>query len=313
MLRSTVIVVVCCWVTAASAQPKEPTPREKAATLFVEGRTLMERSQTEAACVKFEQALAIDPVAVGIMLNLGLCYEKLGKFASSLKWFRKAQFTAAETRQPEYENEAKRHTIELAVRVATVKLDMTAASDNVEIRIDGTRIAPADYARVEVDRGRHTLEARAPGKQPHTQTFEVATRQAETLVIPALTTLQESAPAGPPTDAPLPGASDRSRGAGRKILAATFGGVGLGLAIVAPLWARSVKNTYDADVASGAMPSWEAARNQQHLATGMFGSGLVLIGLATYLYLTMPSDSRAIAVSPSMGNGQLGLVVNGAL
>ena len=65
------------------------------------------------------------------MLNLGLCYERLERYATSLFWFRKAQVAAAEAHLPAYEDEAKRHTLALSTKVSILKVDASAA-DGVE-------------------------------------------------------------------------------------------------------------------------------------------------------------------------------------
>src|SRR6185503_15104741 len=170
MLALAIAGLLCSWLATAAAQ--SPSDIARANEIFLEGRELLTSKQTAAACEKFEESIALDPTAPGVMLNLGLCYEMLEKYATSLYWFRKAQVAAAEAKLPAYEDEAKRHTLSLASKVQTVKLDVSDAPADVEIRIDSKLIAPTDYARVELDRGTHNLEARASGKQPFKQSFD---------------------------------------------------------------------------------------------------------------------------------------------
>ena len=59
--------------------------------LFEEGRKLLDTADPKQACAKFNEAIKLDPDAPGVMLNLGLCNEKLGKYRTALYWFRKAQ------------------------------------------------------------------------------------------------------------------------------------------------------------------------------------------------------------------------------
>jgi hypothetical protein len=294
--------LVCGWLGNAAAQ--SPDDIAKANAIFLEGRELLTSKQTKAACDKFEESIALDPTAPGVMLNLGLCYELLERYATSLYWFRKAQTAAAEAHLPAYEDEAKRHTLALSTKVSTVKLDVSEAPLDVEIRIDTKLIAPTDYARVELDRGTHELEARASGKQPHRESIE---SDAGTVTIPALTDVTPEVPIGPIDN------GSRSN-LGRTLLAAGFGTVGLGLCIAAPLWARHTKNAYDEAVANGDMPSYSEARAKQHVATGMFIAGLGLIGFGTYLYLTMPSSTPvSTAITPVIDAHQVGISISGAL
>jgi tetratricopeptide (TPR) repeat protein len=298
-----IAVVVCTALGTAAAQ--SPADVERAHALFLEGRELLTRRDTQAACDKFEASIALDPAAPGVMLNLGLCYELLKKYATSLYWFRKAQVAAAEGKLTAYEDEAKRHTVALAAKVSLVRIDAAAAPAGAEILIDGKLVAPTDYARVEIDRGRHTLEARAPGKQPFQRTFDVPGTDAGTLVIPAL---REVGSPDPDThgDAPSP--------RGRIVLAAGLAGAGTILCIASPLWARSVQNSYDDAVANMEMPSYSAARTQQHTATGMFVVGAGLIGAGAYLYLTRPrTAAAATALVPLIDAHHVGFVISGSL
>jgi hypothetical protein len=300
-----IAALVCASLGSAAAQTPDDTA--KANEIFLEGRELLTSGQTEAACNKFEESIALDPTAPGVMLNLGLCYEMLERYATSLYWFRKAQVAAAEAHLPAYEDEAKRHTIALSTKVSVIKIDASAAPPSVEIRVDNKLIAPTDYARVELDRGTHELEARAPGKETYEATFEVNAIDAGTLTIPTL--VDESEYIGP--DPVEPATSNL----GRTILAAGFGAAGLGLCVGSPLWARSTKRAFDQAVANGAMPSYSTARNKQHIASGMFVLGLGAIGVATYVYLTMPSAraTPTTAIVPVLDGQQVGIAISGAL
>jgi len=298
--------VLCGWLGAAAAQTPDDIAR--ANEIFLEGRELLTSKQTEAACNKFEESIALDPTAPGVMLNLGLCYELLERYATSLYWFRKAQVAAAEAHLPAYEDEAKRHTLSLSTRVSVVKLDASAAPANVEIRIDTKLVAPTDYARVELDRGEHNLEARATGKQPYDHSFDVTSPDAGTITIPKLEDSQQVIEGPGPVEPGTPS------NLGRMLLAGGFGVAGLGFCIASPLWARHTKNAYDEAVANGEMPSYSAARAKQHIATGMFVAGLGLIGLGTYIYLTMPSGTQAsTAITPVIDAHQVGIAISGAL
>jgi len=309
-----IAVFLCCMGVSAHAQP-DKSQLDEASALFLEGRDLLTRNETAAACEKFEASIALDPTAPGVMLNLGLCYELLERYATSLYWFRKAQVAAAEAQLPAYETEAKRHTVDLAAKVATVKIDASAAAD-AEVVIDGKPVASTDFARVEIDRGPHKVEARAPGKRTHRQSFEVRERDGGTLVIPALVdepTASATVTTGEPPAEGAPSSQEPSR-TPRIVLGASFGAVGLGLCIASPIWASHTKSDYDAAVARGEMPSVSAARNKQHIATGMFIGGLGLIGFSTYLLLTAPAHrTPTTAIAPVIGDHQVGFAISGSL
>ena len=304
-----VAVALCAFAHGAWAQPDDAA---QANALFLEGRELLTSGKTQAACAKFESSIALDPEAPGVMLNLGLCYERLEKFAASLYWFRKAQVAAAEAALPEYEDEAKRHTVDLAAKVSVVRIDASAAGDNVEVAIDSKVVAATDFARVEVDRGKHVLEAKATKKQTYRHAFTVRGPDAGTLTVPLLKDEPKPTPVViERPEGPMRAPSNRNR----IVLSATLAGVGAGLCIASPLWARKIKRDYDADVLAGRKPSYDGARNKQHVATGMFAAGLVLLAGAGYLYLTMPSGSpvSTVGIAPVIDGEQLGLAISGAL
>ena len=123
------LVVVCAsaYAQPADTPPPETAPATPAQLAFREGRELLEAGKDAEACAKFEESLKADPDAPGTMLNLGLCNEKLEKFKTALYWFRKAQARAAETNLPDYERAAKDHTIDLANKVATIKIQFASA------------------------------------------------------------------------------------------------------------------------------------------------------------------------------------------
>ncbi|MGN6110796.1 MAG: hypothetical protein ACTHU0_37185, partial [Kofleriaceae bacterium] len=188
--------------------------------------------------------------------------------------------------------------VELINKVATARIDPAGLPAEADVRIDGKRIAPTDYARIEVDPGTRAIEVRAPGKQPYLATFEVAGRDAGAIPIALV---DERGPAGAPAPAP--------RGRGRKIAAASLAVAGAGLCIASPIWAYSLQQSADGK----AQDEVDSATTKQHIATGMFVGGLVAAGIGAYLFFTAPSSAEPrTAIAPLIGNDQLGLAVGGS-
>src|SRR5689334_5813891 len=86
----------------------EPNPTQVAAStaLFNEGRSLMATGRFDAAAERFRGAQALTP-GVGILLNLGECYEKTGRLASAFGSYSEA-FVLARRVGDDRANEAKR-------------------------------------------------------------------------------------------------------------------------------------------------------------------------------------------------------------
>src|SRR3954454_5915906 len=73
------IVAVVLAAPAAAAPPRDPAAAE---WLFREGRTLMKKRDFLGACPKLEESLRLDP-AVGTLMNLAECEERIGRTASA--------------------------------------------------------------------------------------------------------------------------------------------------------------------------------------------------------------------------------------
>lgn len=77
----------------ARADEPDPTPVTPdvaaAESLFAAGRALMDQSQFEDACPKFEESNRLDPSA-GTLLNLGKCMEALGRTATAWVTYKRA-------------------------------------------------------------------------------------------------------------------------------------------------------------------------------------------------------------------------------
>ncbi len=161
------LAVLAGMASVASADPE-------ADKLFEEGRKLVD-SDPAAACAKFDQAIKLDPDAPGVLLNLGLCNEKLGKYKTSIYWFVKAQKRSTESNLPEYANAAGEQLQKLGKIVARVNITFAGTPPaDTKVRIDGESVAPEDYSQAEVDPGHHALDAGAPGMRIVHQEFDIA-------------------------------------------------------------------------------------------------------------------------------------------
>jgi hypothetical protein len=322
-MRRIGVFVVLSWVLIGSAAADE---KKRADELFEEGRKQLaaageDPAKVAIACGTFNEAIKLDPEAPGTMLNLGLCNEKLGKYKTALYWFRKAQARAAETSLPDYEKAAKDHTVDLAGKVATIKIEFTSQPPaDAKVKIDGQEVKPDEYLHAEVDPGPHTLVAGATGMKIFTHEFTVEGRGGQTIPITFV-------------------AGDNSvvvdRGAGRR-KAAIYTAIGGGALLAASGVVSGIaKLRYRDCVAkdgtltpnTAASPSecpgtndLEAtnyANDQQRLArrwgTGFFIAGSIAISIAAVLYFTAPEKERIdrTVFTPTLGPDQIGFAVSG--
>jgi len=289
------ILVALGLAPAARAE----TDQEKADQLFIAGRDLLKKGDAKGACEKFESAIVLDSTAPGVLLNLGLCYEKLGKLATSLRWYRKAQLAASEakpTRLIEYEDAATARTAELAAKVAKIKLEIPTPTPGIELRIDGVSIKPDDYAKIEVDAGPHELGASAPNMQPFTDTFTIVDGEAKAMIVPPLNEIVVVVPTAP-----------ISRGK-RRLAGVALAAGGTGLVIVSGVLANSTQNEFGKTGVKGDEPT-----GKMRLLAIPAVVGVAAIGFGAYLLFTKPRQQRReTAVAPVVTDDQLGFAVLGS-
>ena len=283
-------VLVCMLASVAAAE----TSQEKADRLFGEGRAALTANDSKLACEKFEEAIKIDVSATGTMLNLGLCYENLGKYASSLYWFRKAQAAASENKLTDYENAAKEHTSTISSRVSTLTITVQG-SPEAEVRVDGRKVEPTEYGRYEVNAGEHEVVGTAPGKARETVSVTVA--QAE----------------NKPVSLALRNEYVVDRGKNRRLVAYIGAGVGTAALVGLGIWGIAANDEYHQ---MGTTKDRQDELNDQAATygTGTFIVGTALIAGAALLYFTAPGKESVIegsAFAPIVTQDQLGLAAVG--
>ncbi len=288
------LLIVCALTTIASSD----TPQQQADKLFGEGRELLTvKKDAKGACEKFEAAIQLDASATGTMLNLGLCYEMLGKYAKSIYWFRKAQAAAAEAGLGEYEAAAKNHTVTISPKVPSVKLEPSEAS--AQIRIDGQLVAPTEYGKTEVDPGPHEIVGTAPGKKKVVEQIDLEEGETKTLSL----AFNEAAVA-----------VYVDRGKGRRRAAIILGGVGIAAMAFAGVYSYVGKGDWD-DAKGSVKEQDDIAARVRYIGTGSFilGAGALVAG--GILYFTAPDKEKVsdgTAFAPTVSKNGVGFAFGGS-
>ncbi len=127
--------------------------------MFREGQGAMARKEYPFACAKFAASLQLEP-GIGTRLWLADCYEKQGLLASAWRVFREAAAAAAEAKDTRAQVASSR-AAQLEPKLARIVLRVPSpAPKDLEIRIDGVKIASAQWSVPQfVDRGRHEIRA----------------------------------------------------------------------------------------------------------------------------------------------------------
>ena len=274
---SRALAIVCMLAGAAAAQTPNPNQAE-ADKYFAEGRDqLTNKKDPAAACASFEKAIELDPLAPGVMLNLGLCNELQTKRAPALYWFRKAAVAALEAKLPDYAAEAQTHMDKLLKEVAIAQVKNVP--DNARVTVSGRPVRREEYLRLEVDPG-EVVEVRAPGKAPFRQVVEVDGTTAKEINVVMTDEVE----------APM-----RDPGKGRRRLAYILGATGVvvwGVTLAYGLVVRSRYEDQDDSYYQGNNGFDDAKSDLRWKGTGLFVAGTALVGSAIFLYVTAPKPYR---------------------
>jgi serine/threonine-protein kinase len=332
------------WSEDACAQASA-AEKATAEALFDEGVKLMKSGNFEEACPKLETSQQVDP-AVGTLLYLGECYEKLGRAASAWATFREAQSAAESTGQARRAQTAKQRVekIEKELAYLTIEVaDATKALPGLRITRGGIDAGTSIIgAPVPVDPGDVKVEVSAPGHQNYVVTVSVQARSRQTMQVPALAVKEEPKPVVPaepspvaappfspspsPPAAPPPPAEEGGMSA-LGVVGLVVAGAGLVTAGVGAVYGlRAMSEDKKADDLCGATICQEKAgfdhsenavkaAKVANVAIGV-GAGLFVAGGLTFLLSPSSEPTKEgafVRVTPRVGFGFAGIGVEGRL
>jgi hypothetical protein len=326
---------------AANAQ----TQAAPAESLFEEGRALLVQGKFELACAKFAESERLDP-AVGTLLNLGDCYEKMGKIATAWAVFKEATVMAHTAKQENREKLAAARASAIEPKVPRLSIGVRHAVPGLEVRRDGVLVGEAQWSgsapsAVAIDPGEHEIVAVAPGKRAwSTKIVLAADGQATAVDVPELEAdeLAERAPlkpAGSQAAMSLEVVNTHDRNVQRAIGLAV-GGAGLVTLIVGIPFAF-IANSQN-KVAEGECPTnstchepngthttGENSAAQSAVSDALIstilvvgGAGIAVAGAVVYFTAPKPKHEPAPApkvtfrISPDLGPGSGGLHISGS-
>jgi hypothetical protein len=162
------VFLLSAWGAGARAQGTDPAAADRA---FNEGRQMMRAKRFAEACQAFEKSQRLDP-GLGTLLNLGDCYEELGRFASAWRVFKKAAEQAAQSSDTKRSVEARMRVSALEPRLSRLKIQAPAG---VELSCDGDEVKHTpEGVDIPVDPGAHDIRASQPGRSDWSVRIEVA-------------------------------------------------------------------------------------------------------------------------------------------
>jgi hypothetical protein len=194
-----VLPLAAAWLLSHPALATSAADQAAAEALFTEAKKLVAAGDFEHACPKFAESNRLDPGS-GTLLNLGACYEKVGKLASAWGAFNEAAVTARNAGDSGRQEEAARRAAALAPRVPklTIVVSPMAHVAGFELRRDDEVVGEGQWGSpIPTDPGQHNIQATAPGYKPWSAVVRVETAAPATSVeIPPLEKLPTDATPG---------------------------------------------------------------------------------------------------------------------
>lgn len=176
-VRRRVAVAALAVLGVAGVAHAEPTPQDKilAQTLFDDARAKMTAGDYNAACPKLAESYRLDP-APGTLLNLGMCHEGEGRFATAYAEISEALSRAIRDGRAERQKTAREHLASIAPHLSKLQLRVPAdAPADLRIEVDGNPLARAAWdVAVPMDPGEHEIVAKAAGRLPVTTKVTIA-------------------------------------------------------------------------------------------------------------------------------------------
>jgi len=259
--------------------------------MFRDGRRLFEEGHVDEACARFADSQRIDP-KLGTLLNLAICREQQGRFASAWAAFAAVEQLATAAGETDRASFARDRVHTLVPKLSRVIVSMPSSLPEVVVTIGGRPIGAAELGvPLPVDPGELDVAADAPGKKRWRARVHVEPGPSTTqLVVPAL----EDAPAAAPALAPPNTRASRERDRTRFTVGLVAGNVGVAaLAVGTYFGIRAASRKSDGDGhCDGTLCDQEglelqsSARSSATVATVAFGIGLIGVGAGAFLLLS---------------------------
>jgi serine/threonine-protein kinase len=332
-------LAVVLWLAPlmASAQ-NSASDKAMAEMLFDRGLSLMRQGQYAEACDELERSQAVDS-AIGTMLYLAECYEKLGRTASAWALFREASSAARNEGQTERAKQGSSRADRLEPQLSKLTINVPSPVPGLQLLRNGQPVSSSVYGTaVPMDPGEQRFEARAAGYAPWIVSVTLPANGASLSVdVPALTPLPASqqpppmaaasstAPEdlpGTPTTRELVAPSEPRHASVQGPVGLVLGGVGIvGIGVGSFFGARAISKNNSADAVcpnrqcpadSQGKQLDDQARNAATLSNVFVIGGAVLLVGGAVLYFTRPKE-HSVDVALRSDGRSASVVVGGNL
>lgn len=313
------IVIVMALAPRAAAQQSQSVAA--AEQLFGDARAAFDRGDFAAACPLFDASYKLDP-ALGTLLNMATCYEKLGLVASA--WGRYREVVAVATKEGDEARVAIARERADALQPRLPRLTIKAPPAKIrglEVTRDDVPVDPSVLgAGIYVDPGEHTVTASAPGRRPYSTRVIAVESKTAVVEIPELEVEPEAVVTAPINTIRVE--QDLDPGRNRRVLGLGLGGAGLATIATGLAFGLVAKSGWESAFDDGlcdeatleCTPAGQertsSARRNATVANAITGGGAALLVAGAVVYFTAPRRSR-ISVAPTEGGGAA-MILGGA-
>lgn len=304
--------------------------------MFEDAQALVKAGQYAQACPKFEAAAKLYPGA-GVLLNLGDCYEKTGRFASAWAQFGASESAAQRANRHDQAEEARRRQAAVAPRVTKLTVVVAHPVDGLTVSRDGAELeAPVWGTAIPIDAGAHMLRAQAPGYQTWTTSVTVpSSSQALSVEVPALAAVpaavttpapsstasaelvapSSATPAVPEAEAPQERPRSRTVPVALMATGAVLGVGGAVLMTVEALRAHSARTSDTVANTYASRAEFDSTKTPYYIGVGLAAAGGVVLA-AGAIWLATPhrphTAPTGVRVTPWVSASSSGCAIGGS-
>jgi hypothetical protein len=279
---------------------------------FEEAMKLRDQGKIQEACARFDDSLALNPNAIGTILNVARCAEDAGKTGTAVRWFTEARDRAREQNLKPQMKAAEDHLAKLVDHVPHLAIAFAEPlPPDGKIVVDGRMIDNKQTGDLIVDPSDVKVVVSAPGRVPWETTVRFSPKGDH----------EHQAIAVPKLGYPMTIKNTR-RTVGRVLVgsgvAAVAGGIVIGL--VARSKYRNATASGCSDIPGTSLRACDeatlgaanTARTIGNIGTVVGISGLVLVATgATLWWLSPKRDEHAIAIVPTLTPTEAGVAAVG--
>lgn len=183
LTKGLLFVGLACALPARAYADDVKTADDK----FAAAAKLREAGENDAACAMFDESLALNPNAIGTILNVARCAEEANHVATAIHYFSDAQSRAREQGLGPQLAAAEEHLAKLTPRASHLAIAFSEAlTTDAKVVVQGRIVELSATGDVLVDAGPVKVVVSEPGRVSYTTTLTVAEASHRALAIPAL-------------------------------------------------------------------------------------------------------------------------------